>query len=63
MTETWQEDVSYEPVPYPERFDYPDAEMIARARAFYAHMQKRHTVRDFSDQPVPREVIETCLLW
>ncbi|MCH8202954.1 MAG: nitroreductase family protein [Proteobacteria bacterium] len=62
MTEAWQEDASYQPIPYPERFDYPDAEMIARAGAFHAAMKKRHTVREFSDRPVPREVIETCLL-
>jgi nitroreductase len=62
MSEVWQEDVSYEPIPYPEAFDYADEEMIARAGDFYAHMKKRHTVREFSDQPVPREVIETCLL-
>ena len=62
MTEAWQEDASYQPIPYPEAFDYSEAEMIARARAFYADMKKRHTVRAFSDRPVPREVIETCLL-
>lgn len=62
MTEAWPEDVSYEPVPYPERRKYSNAEMIARARAFYALMKKRHTVRAFSDRPVPREVIEMCLL-
>ncbi len=30
MSEAWQEDVSYEPIPYPEAFDYTEAEMIAR---------------------------------
>ena len=62
MTEAWQEDVSYEPIPYPEAFDYTEAEMIARAQAFYTQMKKRHTVRAFSDKQVPREVIEMCLL-
>ncbi len=32
-----------------------------RAHAFYDSMRRRRTVRDFSDRPVPREVIEWCL--
>lgn len=36
-------------------------EMKARAAAFYAEMQKRRSVRAFSDRPVQREVIEYCL--
>ena len=44
--------------PYPR---YSEAEMISRARAQYEHLQRRRTVRDFSDQPVPREVIESCI--
>ena len=37
-------------------------EMLQRAKEFYAGIRRRRTVRDFSDQPVPREVIETCLV-
>ena len=62
MSKDWQEDASYEPVPYPEHREYADDEMIARAGAFYTHMKRRHTVRDFSERPVSREVIESCLL-
>ncbi|MCE7980472.1 MAG: nitroreductase family protein [Caldilinea sp. CFX5] len=40
---------------------YPLAEMQARASAFYDEMRRRRTVRDFSDRPVPRSVIEACL--
>jgi nitroreductase len=36
-------------------------EMRARARAFCARMSRRRTVRDYSDRPVPRAVIEDCL--
>ncbi len=36
--------------------------MLARAEAFYQEMKQRRTVRDFSDRPVAREVIEQCLL-
>lgn len=41
---------------------YPPEEMIERARTFYEDIKRRRTVRDFSDQPVPREVIEYALL-
>jgi iodotyrosine deiodinase len=36
--------------------------MIERARAFHADIARRRTVRDFDRRPVPREVIEQCLL-
>ncbi len=39
-----------------------DAELLARAQAFRAEMALRRTVRDFSPRPVPRELIEHCLL-
>ncbi len=41
--------------------EYPVAEMLERSRAFAAELQRRRTVRQFSDRPVPREVIESCL--
>ena len=41
---------------------YPPDQMIARAKGCYQSFRRRRTVRDFSDQPVPREVIEQCLL-
>lgn len=39
-----------------------DADMQQRAQAFYQLCNRRRTVRDFSDKPVPRAVIEQCLL-
>ena len=48
-------------VPAPKIDNRSDKELIDRAREFYATMQKRRTVRDFSDRPVPREVIEHCI--
>ena len=42
--------------------EYPQAEMIERSRAFNAEIQRRRTVREFSDRAVPREIIEQCLL-
>ena len=38
-----------------------DDEMLGRAQEFYEWMQQRRTIRDFSDRPVPREVIEYCI--
>ncbi len=40
----------------------PLDEMRAAARDFLETMRARRTVRDFSDRPVPRDVIEDCLL-
>lgn len=48
--------------PLSSYIEYPIEEMKQRARAFREHMQRRRTVRHFSDRPVPREVIEECLL-
>lgn len=39
-----------------------DAERIARATAFRVLMAGRRTVREFSDQPVPRAVVEQAIL-
>jgi iodotyrosine deiodinase len=41
---------------------YPVEEMHQRSTSFRKEMQRRRTVRDFSDKPVPREIIEECLL-
>ncbi|AVG17315.1 nitroreductase family protein [Chromobacterium vaccinii] len=40
---------------------YPEPEMVERSRAFYADIRLRKTVREFTSQPVPREVIENAL--
>lgn len=40
---------------------YEDAEMEARARAFFEAMTSRRTVRDFSPEPVGRAVIEWAI--
>ena len=38
-----------------------DEEILRRAREFYEAMQRRRTIRDFSDRPVARSVIEYCI--
>jgi iodotyrosine deiodinase len=39
-----------------------ETEMLQRARDFYNLLKRRRTVRDFSDKPVPKEIIEQALL-
>lgn len=41
---------------------FPADEMQARADAFAAELRRRRTVRDFSPEPVPRALLEPCLL-
>lgn len=48
--------------PLTSYIEYPIEEMKRRAISFREEMQRRRTVRQFSDRPVPREVIEECLL-
>lgn len=38
-----------------------EEEMVRRSAEFNALLQRRRTVRDFADQPVPRVVVENCL--
>jgi nitroreductase len=45
--------------PYPQM---TDAERIERARAFRDAMRTRRSCRAFSDEPVPREIIEAALV-
>ena len=48
-------------IPYrPAR--YPEPEMVARGREFYEHMDRRRSVRFFSDEPVPRECVELAVM-
>ena len=40
---------------------YSEDEMLKRSQAFYEDIKRRRTVRDFSDKPIPSEVIENCI--
>lgn len=51
----------YHPIPLTDFEEYPVEEMRARADAYYAEIKRRHSVREFADRPVPREIIETCI--
>lgn len=56
-----REHIEYEALDLPDRMDLSEEAMLTEARAFYDKMKRRHTVRDFSDRPVPRSVIEECV--
>lgn len=53
---------------HPENFidyhasQFPASEMQSRARAYYEYMNRRRTVRAFSDRPIPDGVLEDCIL-
>ncbi len=49
-------------VPLSSYVELPADEMRERASAFLNEAQRRRTVRDFSDRPVPRDIIEMCIL-
>lgn len=49
-------------VPLTGYVQLPETEMKQSLEAFRSHMAKRRTIRDFSDQPVPRDLIETAIM-
>ena len=51
----------YPTVPLSTFREYSVEEMRERVERFYADMARRRTVREFSDRPVPRDIIETAL--
>ena len=51
----------YPTTPLKDYREYPIEEMRKRLNEFYATVNRRRTVRDFSDRPVPQDVIETAL--
>lgn len=53
--------MKYPTIPLARYEEFPVDEMRRRVAEFYADIDRRRTVRDFSDRPVPREVIELAL--
>ncbi len=56
-----KDSLKYEAVPLIGRDPLSDADSQAAASSFLETMKNRHTVRDFADTPVPRNVIESCI--
>jgi len=51
-----------EPKFVPLRFhEYSEDEMLTRSREFHAEMERRRTVRQFTDRPVPEEILRNAI--
>ncbi|MDX1942986.1 MAG: nitroreductase family protein [Saprospiraceae bacterium] len=48
-------------IPY-KALQFSEDEMLQRSQDFYSLLNKRRTVRDFSNKPVPKEVIENIIM-
>ena len=48
-------------IPYSGYKSYPIEEMQKRSKEFFTDIQRRRTIRDFSNKPVPKDIIENCL--
>lgn len=53
--------MKFQPVPYRHEI-YPESEMMQRARTFFELMDKRRTVRQFSDKNIPDELIDRLIM-
>ena len=51
----------YPSIALPPNRDVPIEEVRQQLTAFYEHMNRRRTVREFSSRSVPRDIIETAL--
>ena len=51
----------YNFIPLSNFIEYSPEDMIKRSESFYNQVKQRRTVRDFSDKPVSKEVIENCI--
>lgn len=54
--------ISYAAIPVPDHVGQSDETAQKNAADYRAYMAKRHSIRDFTDRPVPRDIIENCLL-
>ena len=48
-------------IPYTSYKSYSIEEMQKRSKEFFIDVQRRRTVRDFSNKRVPKDIIENCL--
>lgn len=53
--------MSYEPLALPDRVQLTPDQATKASKDFLAYMKKRHSVRDYANTPVPREVIENII--
>ncbi|KAB2847202.1 MAG: nitroreductase family protein [Melioribacteraceae bacterium] len=48
-------------ITYKSYVEYPHEEMIKRSKEFYEEVNRRRTIREFSNREIPKEVIMNCL--
>jgi|TARA_B110000263_G_scaffold99020_1_gene86566 iodotyrosine deiodinase len=48
-------------IPYTNYKSYSIGEMEKRSQVFLEDIERRRTIRNFSEKPVPKEIIENCL--
>lgn len=53
--------MKYQALALPDRVQLPEDASIKAAEAFRDYMKKRHSVRQYSRQPVPEAVISACI--
>ena len=51
----------YNFIPLPNYKKYSPEEMRIKSEDFYEDVKRRRTLREFSNKPVPKEVIENCI--
>lgn len=54
-------DYDYDPVPLASKAQLTSAEGLERSSQYLETMSSRRTVRQFSDQPVPKDIIDTAV--
>jgi len=56
-----KQDLKFDPIPLPDRADMNADEMLQASDVFLKKMQMRHSVRDFTDEPVSEAIIRNCI--
>ena len=51
----------YEPIKLPDRVQLSEEEAIQKSQIFFDYTCKRHSVRDFSSKPIPKQIIENIV--
>ena len=52
---------NHQALPLDDFIEYPPELMLERSQQFYAEIKRRHSIRQFSDRPVDKAIIENCL--
>jgi len=53
--------MSYQPIKLPDRVQLSEDEAIKKSRNFFTYMCKRHSVRDFSGEPISEQIIQNII--